>query len=92
MANNFWALNDLKKAESYFFYNVWQLKMLSKKTGVSEETHSEAIKNWEKAILSLVDFYNKTNQKLTVDFWKEETYEQIQGTRQLLVKRQTDLN
>jgi len=92
MANNFWAMNDLKKAGDYFLYNVWHLKMLCKREGIGEEVQLEAIQNWEKAVLSMVDFYTKTGQDIKVDFWKDETYEQIMNTRKWIVKRQTGLN
>lgn len=85
-------MDDLKKAGNYFLYSVWHLKMLCQREGINEEVHLEAIKNWEKAALSMVDFYNKTGQELKVDFWKDETYKQITDTRKWIVKRQTGLN
>lgn len=36
MANNFWSLGDLKKAGDYLFYNIWHLKMLSKRENISK--------------------------------------------------------
>lgn len=92
LANNYWALENLKKAGDYFFYNVWKLKMLSKEKEISTEMHFEAIKNWEKAVLSLSDFYEKTNQKTPGNFWKEETYQQIQNTKNLLNMKKICLN
>jgi hypothetical protein len=92
MANNFWVMGDLKKAGDYFFFNVWHLKMLSKRKSNSNGMYLQATDNWQKAVLSLLDFYEKTNQKLITDFWKEETYEQITNTRKWLIKRQIELN
>lgn len=92
MANNFWAMQELKKAGDYFFYNVWNLKIVSKQEGISEAIYFDAIKNWEKAVLALTDFYNKTNQKLEVDFWKDETYDLIKNAQKWLVQNKTGLN
>lgn len=92
IANNYWIIGDLKKAGEYFFYNVWHLKMLSMRDGISPAMYQQAIKNWEKAILTLVDFHDKTNQPLKVDFLKDETYEMIKQTRAKLVNKQIHLN
>lgn len=92
LANNFWALKDLKNAGDYFLYNVWHLKILSNKSKNNSHLHFQSTKNWEKAVLSLLDFYEKTGQKLTVDFWLDETYAKITDTRKWLVNRQTYLN
>lgn len=92
LANNFWALNDFKNAGDYFFYNVWHLKALATKSKHNYHLHFQSSKNWEKAVLLLIDFYKQTGQKLTVDFWKDETYDKISDTRKWLVNRQTFLN
>lgn len=52
----------------------------------------QSIKNWEKAVLSLLDFYGKTNQPLAVDFWKDETYAKIKNGYQWLINKQVNLN
>ncbi|HXI01161.1 MAG TPA: hypothetical protein VNI52_12915 [Sphingobacteriaceae bacterium] len=92
IANNLWAMQELKKAGDYFFHNVWNLKMLSEKEGISNAAFVEATKNWEKAVLALIDFHTQTNQELKVDFWKKETYDQIKNTRKWLVQNQATLN
>lgn len=92
MANNFWAMMELKLAGNYFFYNVWSLKMLTKRAGISENMYFEAVRNWQKAVLAFTDFYTQTNQEMEVDLWKEETYEQIQNTYQWIVDRKMKLN
>jgi len=92
MAHNFWAMQDLKKAGNYFFYNVWRLKKLSDKNGINADLYFEAIKNWQKAALAITHFYQQTTQKLAVDFWKQETYDTINNARMLFVKNKSSLN
>lgn len=75
-----------------FFYNVWHLKRLSTDTNLGEILRFEAKKNWEQAVGVLLDFYKKTNQTLSIDFWDEETYTNIAETRKHLVVNQSRLN
>lgn len=86
LANTLWNMNDLKKAADYFFFCVWDLKMLSRKEGISELLRVEATKNWEKAVLALTDFYNKINKEPSFDFWQEDVYDKIETAKKRLDK------
>ncbi|HXI01042.1 MAG TPA: hypothetical protein VNI52_12300 [Sphingobacteriaceae bacterium] len=92
LANNFWVLKDCQKAEDYLFYNIWCLKKLSKRNDLNEKLKVEVTDEWNKGVLAFVDFYHKTGQALTLDFWKDETYNMIKDARQLLEKSKTYLN
>ncbi len=92
LANSFWVLNDIKKASDYFFYNIWCLKQLSKRSDLDEKLHFEANHEWSKGVLAITDFHHKIGQELTVDFWKDETYNTIKEAKDLLETRKTYLN
>lgn len=77
MANNFRASNENEKASAYFMYNVWQVKMMSKKEGITKTLYRECIRNWEKAVMQFTTFHKEINQPLTVNFWQDETYTKI---------------
>ncbi|MBB6127496.1 hypothetical protein [Mucilaginibacter lappiensis] len=92
LANLYRTLKEISKAGDYFFYNVWNLKMLSWRNDISKELYIEAIKNWQQAVLNLTLFYQETGQALMVDFWKDNTYKQIQFSKEWLNSNKTRLN
>lgn len=92
LAKNFREMEDIKTAGNYFFYNVWNLKQLYLRKDISATLQKEALKNWEKAVAALEVFYEQTGQTLTIDFRKEESYEQIALAKSWLTHNKTLLN
>jgi hypothetical protein len=92
MANNFRASNANEKASAYFMYNVWQLKMMSKKEGITKTLYWDCIRNWEKAVMEFTTFHQEISQPLTANFWEEETYEQIQLAKYLAGMQNASMN
>jgi hypothetical protein len=92
LAKNFREMEDIKTAGDYFLYNVWNLKQLSSRKDISVTLRDEALKNWEKAVVTLEGFYEQTGQALTVDFRNDETYEQIGLAKRQLIHNKTLLN
>lgn len=92
LANNLREMEDIKTAGDYFFYNVWKLKQLCLQKDISATLQKEALKNWEKAVTELELFYEQTGQTPTIDFRKEESYEQIALAKSWLTHNKTLLN
>ncbi len=92
LAYNFWVLNDIQKATNYFFYNIWCLKQLSERKNLKQKLRSEATDEWSNAVSAFIDFHHKTGQALSVDFWKDETYNTIKDVKLSLEDRKTNLN
>lgn len=92
IAKNFNACNNVEKADAYYMYNVWQLKMLSKKEGITKKLYEESFHNWEKAVTELSAFHREINQPETVNFRDDETYEKIQNAKVLLFLQEPQLN
>ena len=92
MANNFRASEDFGNASAYFMYNVWQLKMLSKREGITETLYHECVKNWEKAVMELTIFHQEINEPLATNFWEDKTYTQIQHAKAVIGMQNINMN
>lgn len=92
MANNFRASGDVENAEPYFMYNVWQLKMLSKKEGITDSLYWDCVHNWEKAVRQLTVFHQEIHQPLSINFWEDDTYEKIQNAKEILSMQNATMN
>lgn len=92
LANNYLEIPDVEKANDYFFYAVWHLKLLSEREHLPNLTKLEVLKHWQMAVLAMYDFFEKTGIKNKTDFWCEETYENIKKAHKELIGRKVLLN